>query len=131
VEAVGLQKALNSWLISLREEAKFPGNVMIHELKPENREKVARISSQIMPVRNGLWHKRPFNYKRDAAQNMLWELEKWPYGKSRDIIDAGFGYCEDIWKEPEAHKVMRDPGGVNWNTLRERFDYPDMRAEEA
>jgi hypothetical protein len=129
VEAIGLQKALNSWLETLKQEGKFPGDVTIHELKPENRQKDARISSQIMPVRNGLWHKRPFNYKKDSAQNLLWELEKWPYGKSRDIIDAGFGYCEDIWMKPEAAKPRSD--GIDWNAMRASYDQHLMAAEEA
>jgi hypothetical protein len=128
VEAIGLQKTINAWLISLKEQKEFPGTVAIHELKPENRQKDARIGSQIMPVRNGLWHKRPFNYKSDQKQNLMWELEKWPYGKSRDIIDAGFGYCEDIWSKPEAHRVM-DNDGVNWNHVRERLDLQLMGRE--
>ena len=79
VEAVGLQKTLNSWLESMRQEGKLPSYLNIHKLEPGGRHKDARIDSQIMPVKNGQWHKRPAMAKNDQVQNLLWELELHPY----------------------------------------------------
>ncbi len=70
--------------------------------------------------------------KNDVVQNTLWELELHPYGKSRDMIDAGFGYCEDMWILPECaiyHTNAADDR--DWNQQREVEDLRLLAQEEA
>jgi hypothetical protein len=133
VEAVGLQLTLKSWLEQLQNEGVFPKEVQIWPLKPQNRNKDARIKSQINPVANGVWHKRPWMHQSDADQNLMWELSKWPYGKSRDLIDAGFGYCDDLWTDPEIMQLANRQVEqyIDYNALVERADLPHLMAEEA
>lgn len=124
VETVGLQKTLKSWLEVLQNDGKIPAIVTIHPLKPGGRDKDARIKSQQAPVANGLWHKRPGMAASDTKRNWMWELEGWPYRKERDGIDAGFGYCEDLWDTEEGKRFimtdeMRDR---KWNDRVEQQD---------
>lgn len=125
VEVVGMQKTLHNWLVQIQNEGKIPAEVTLHELKPRGREKDARIKSQQMPVANGLWHRRPHMAPSPVKKNMLWELEGWPYRKERDGIDAGFGYCEDMWALPECQRFFsrtNDRAVESYNAVVEQID---------
>jgi len=123
IETVGFQHTLKKWLETLQNEGKFPPSVQFLDLKPQGRSKNARIKSQQTPVANGLWHIRPNMRSSKAKQNTMWELEGWPYRKERDLVDTSFGYCEDAWADPRAHKaVRRNDSRKNWNKLREERD---------
>lgn len=122
IETVGLQVTLKSWLEQLQAEGKLPIQVKFHPLKPAGRKKDARISSQLGPVRAGLWHKLPTMRLTEGRENLLWELSKWPLNKQRDLIDASFGYCDDIWSLPEADPGLQyEKHGPDQNDLHERY----------
>lgn len=133
IEAVAFQLTFKAWLEQLQAEGKVPLGVKFHDLKPAGREKDARIKSQQTPVMNGVWHKRPTMRYVDNRKNLLWELSRWPYAKERDVIDAGFGYCDDMWALPEAFMAWEGYEGeaIDLNDQQEQIDLPLLRAESA
>lgn len=98
IETVAFSTVFNSWMLEKQSEGKFPLGIRIVPAETKNRDKNARISGQIAPVREGLWHKRPDMCYAEGKNNLLGQIAVWPYGKLRDRID-GWAYCDDIWNE--------------------------------
>jgi hypothetical protein len=99
IESVAFSIVFKSWLLEKQSEGKFPLGVKLVPAEPKGRDKNARISSQIAPVREGLWHKRPdMEYKDSDLTSLLGQIAVWPYGRERDRVDA-WAYCDDIWEE--------------------------------
>jgi hypothetical protein len=60
----------------------------------------------------------------------MWELGRWPYAAERDLIDAGFGYCEDAWADPAAKQlVSENPHRKDWNKRRMAIDKQRLSKE--
>jgi len=131
IEDVGFQILLKAWLLQLQNENKYPKQIVFHPLKPDQRNKNARIASQVTPVKNGLWHKRPYMMLSDADKNFMWELSRWPHGKERDLIDAGFGYCEDIWQSEDVALIAsREEDPIDYNAVEEAHRLPSLFRNE-
>ena len=125
IETVSFQLALKSWLEQMQNDGDVPTSVTLIDLKPAGREKDTRIKSQIAPVSNGLWHKRPDMRQKEGS--LLDQIYKWPYGKYRDRIDALFGYCDDVWFSNDAPASLpSDESGLNMNDAREILDMHEM-----
>ena len=98
IESVAFSLVFRSWLLEKQSEGKFPLGIDLVPAEPHNRDKNARISGQIAPVRDGKWHKRPNMAHTEGQNSLLGQIAVWPYGKNRDRID-GWAYCDDIWNE--------------------------------
>jgi hypothetical protein len=119
IEGVGFQRMLKGALEDAQGKGKVPLHVRFEKLDPDGRNKNARILSQQTPVRNGYWHTLPGAGYSSTKQNMVWELSLFPYGKLRDLIDAGFGYCDDVW-DKSTISLTREPGReVDWNAIHD------------
>jgi hypothetical protein len=130
IETVGFQRMLKKTLETWQNEGKIPSGVKFIDLKPQGRHKDARIKSQITPVANGLWHIRPYMQPNKTKMNHMWELGRWPYAAERDLIDAGFGYCEDAWADPAAKQlVSENPHRKDWNKRRMAIDKQRLSKE--
>ena len=99
LESEALQVTLLQWLTEKKERGELALSVRILEdIKPKNRNKDGRISKQVEPVANGLWHKLPSNTHVEGRNNLLNQMFQWPYSRKRDRVDA-FAYADDAWAE--------------------------------
>lgn len=97
VESEALQLTLKQWLIEAQETGRFPIEVEIFDLKPQRRNKDARLFSQITPVAHGQWHKKPSMAMTDGVNNLLLQLYQAPHSRKRDRADC-FGYMTDAFE---------------------------------
>lgn len=108
IEDIGFQRMLKSTLEEMQAKGEIPAHIRFMSLKPQGRQKDARVRSQQTHVANRSWHIKPGSRLQEGVENMLWELSRFPLGKLRDVIDAIFGYCDDLWMLPEIHRPLED-----------------------
>lgn len=122
IETVGFQRMLKGALEQAQDEGTIPLYVKWEDLKPDGRNKDARVLSQQTPVQNGYWHRLPSAGLTSTKQNLIWELSKFPFGKLRDLIDAGFGYCDDMWTRDSVNHMRYDSketDRLDWNAIHD------------
>jgi hypothetical protein len=87
VDRVGIEKVAFSVVYRhwLREEARRRGvpHLSLIDLEPGRRQKDARIRAKITPTRLGVWY-----VNRAAEREFVREYLEFPYGGTRDILDA-------------------------------------------
>jgi hypothetical protein len=124
IEKEAMGKVYRSWLEELQSRGEFPLGIKLVDIATENRSKDVRMKGQIVPVRNGLWHKRPTMRRVDGKNNLMDQIAKWPYGKHRDRADT-WAYCDSVWEEAPAPAAVNEPGShdlVEANYAIERRD---------
>ena len=128
VEEVNFQIALKNWLTERKEQNKFPLGCQLEGLRPKRREKDTRIASQVYPVSQGWWHKRPTMRQIPGHNNLMQQLFQWPFSRLRDRADT-FGYWDDIWEIYPPRGEKQTEKGENVNARREQKDMEMFKQE--
>jgi hypothetical protein len=129
IEKEAMGKVYGSWLLEMQGRGKFPLGVKLVEVSSENRGKDVRMKGQIVPVRNGLWHKRPDMRRVDGKNNLMDQIARWPYGKHRDRGDS-WAHCDSVWEEAPAPAAANEPGAHDLVTVNYAIEKRDERLIE-
>ncbi len=129
IEKEAMGKVYGSWLREEQSRGKFPLGIKLMEVSTENRGKDVRMKGQIVPVKNGLWHKRPTMCRVDGKNNLMDQIAKWPFGVHRDRGDS-WAHCDSVWEEAPAPAAVNEPGAHDLVKVNYAIEQRDQRLIE-
>lgn len=121
IESVASQKLFKFYFEQMRSmkalmdpetAKKFPDNLRIEDLKPDNVEasKIRRIKAQRLYLAQGQWHFAA------GLTKFLYQYSRFPRVSPIDLLDA-WSYVDDVWIAPSEHRVVT-AGRSNANRIQ-------------